>query len=80
MDAGQTKEAEPIAILLRSGDALVLSGAARTCFHGMPRLLHDQAPEKALNPRLVPPSMVTIAKHLQTCRVNISLRSVASGH
>jgi hypothetical protein len=31
---GPTKDEQPTAILLRSGDAVVMSGGARMCFHG----------------------------------------------
>ncbi|KAK9805817.1 hypothetical protein WJX73_003125 [Symbiochloris irregularis] len=39
---GHTKDVDPVPIILRSGDAIVLMGSARTCYHGMPRLLDGQ--------------------------------------
>ena len=36
---GRTREAEPTAMLLRSGDALIMSGEARRCYHGVPRIV-----------------------------------------
>lgn len=31
---GATKHTEPTALLLRSGDVMVMAGAARCCYHG----------------------------------------------
>jgi alkylated DNA repair protein alkB family protein 1 len=36
-----SKADPPTALLLRSGDALVLSGLARQCYHGLPRILTE---------------------------------------
>ncbi len=38
-----SKAQAPTALLLRSGDAVVLSGPARRCYHGVPRVLTGQA-------------------------------------
>lgn len=38
----------PSALLLRSGDALVLAGPARRCYHGLPRIFTDRPPPPAL--------------------------------
>lgn len=35
----ETREEEPVAFLVFSGDAVVLSGRARRCFHGVPRII-----------------------------------------
>jgi alkylated DNA repair protein alkB family protein 1 len=45
---GTTKEVAPTALLLRSGDAVVLSGEARRCYHGVPRVLTDRPLPPAL--------------------------------
>jgi hypothetical protein len=36
---GRSKSEAPTGILLRSGDALVMSGASRTCYHGVPLIM-----------------------------------------
>ena len=36
---GRTRETEPTAILLRSGDVVIMSGEARRCYHGVPRIV-----------------------------------------
>lgn len=36
---GPTKDERPVAIKLDSGDLLIMSGHARRCYHGVPRVL-----------------------------------------
>lgn len=40
---GATRAVAPIPILTRSGDCLVMGGASRLCFHGVPAILTEQA-------------------------------------
>ena len=42
---GRSREEPPDALLLRSGDAMVLGGSARCCYHGVPRILEDSMPD-----------------------------------
>ncbi|GAA5994265.1 hypothetical protein JCM5350_002502 [Sporobolomyces pararoseus] len=43
---GLTKDIPPLAILLRSGDGLIMSGRqGRRAYHGLPRVLEDTLPE-----------------------------------
>ena len=39
---GKSKDQMPTAMMLHSGDVLVLSGEARQCYHGVPRILPGQ--------------------------------------
>jgi len=39
---GQTRDVAPTALLLRSGDVVVMTGRARRCFHGVPRVLDGE--------------------------------------
>merc|ERR1719150_3699373 len=39
---GTTKETKPAAILLRSGDILIMTQEAREKFHGVPRIIDDK--------------------------------------
>ena len=50
---GPTKATEPTAILLRSGDILIMTHKARENFHAVPRIIDDQLIEtlKASTPR-----------------------------
>lgn len=36
---GRTKSDPPIGFLLRSGDAVIMGGESRVCFHGVPRII-----------------------------------------
>ncbi len=36
---GRTKAVEPMALRLNSGDVVVMTGEARRCFHGVPKIL-----------------------------------------
>jgi hypothetical protein len=38
---GRSRQQQPIPLLLRSGDVVVLGGPARACYHGVPRVLDD---------------------------------------
>jgi hypothetical protein len=47
---GRTKEETPAAVLLRSGDVLVLGGAARLKFHGVPKVFVSSGAPADLHP------------------------------
>lgn len=40
---GRSKEVEPVPIVFRSGDCMVMGGEARVCFHGVPCVLLESA-------------------------------------
>jgi alkylated DNA repair protein alkB family protein 1 len=73
---GTTRDEEPHALRLRNGDAVILAGAARRYFHGVPRVIareggdeHDPDSDG---------SSEGGAEHLRdTTRVNISIRHTA---
>jgi alkylated DNA repair protein alkB family protein 1 len=46
---GGTRQDVPTPIWLRSGDAIVVTGPARLCYHGVPRILADSCPEALLD-------------------------------
>lgn len=88
---GPTKGTPPSALLLRSGDAVVLSGPARLCYHGLPRVLTDQPPGEALRccstcggdasgdgNGCADPAFAPFARHMLGCRINISIRDTVS--
>jgi len=71
---GQTKDVAPTAIWLHSGDAVVLSGPARQCYHGVPRVMPGQL---ACELSSIGASEVVsgdILAYMQRTRVNISVR------
>lgn len=46
---GATRQEEPTAFWLRSGDAIVITGPARLCYHGVPRIVAGSCPEELLD-------------------------------
>jgi len=64
---GETKEERPLALLLTSGDVVVLGGPARTCYHGVPRIVPSE-------PAALPP--FPHSPYLLTHRINLSIRQV----
>lgn len=40
---GRTKDVSPVPILLRSGDAVIMTGESRLCYHGIPWILSKEA-------------------------------------
>eukprot|EP00884_Botryococcus_braunii_P011173 jgi/Botrbrau1/20056/Bobra.200_1s0061.1 len=73
---GETKDEAPTAMLVRSGDAVVLGGRARRCYHGLPRILRPAVPPPALDPDTVPSDLRPMAEFMQGLRVNVSVRAV----
>ena len=77
---GQTKDETPVALRLRSGDAVVMAGPARMCYHGIPRVLREAG---AADSRGAASGGVgggdegsaAIAEHMCGTRINISIRA-----
>jgi len=72
---GLTRDVEPTAILLRSGDAVIMSGpACRRAYHGVPRILEDTLP-----PHLEASGedeWNVYEEYLRTARINVNVRQV----
>lgn len=47
---GPTRDDPPEAIWLHSGDAIVVTGEARLCYHGVPRIMEGSCPKHLLDP------------------------------
>ncbi|KAG1756489.1 uncharacterized protein EDB91DRAFT_1092931 [Suillus paluster] len=76
---GLTRDVEPTAILLRSGDVAIMSGpACRRAYHGVPRILEDTLPNHFfLNLDDEGCSSWTPYElYMRTSRVNINVRQV----
>ena len=69
---GLTRNVTPTAVLLRSGDVVVLAGPARRSFHGVPRIL------KAIDAKAVDTTSGNVENYMQKCRINISIRALGS--
>ncbi|KAI9219449.1 hypothetical protein BC828DRAFT_386141 [Blastocladiella britannica] len=76
---GPTRDTPPIALRLRSGDALVMSGPARRAFHGIPRILDGHAPEwMSLDGDPNDPEWTRVVAYLRArgARINLNVRQV----
>ena len=81
MPVGETKQTPPHALLVRSGDVIVLAGESRRFYHGVPRIFSDKPSALPLEPQEVhstcPPNQLSLegfADFMRTRRVNISIR------
>ena len=61
---GETKSVQPQAIVLHSGDVVVMSGASRLAYHGVPKIL----PPPPTTPVPPPLSKQSLLDYLQGCR------------
>ena len=78
---GLTRDTEPIAILLRSGDIAIMSGpACRRAYHAVPRILEGSLPPhlKAapLGDDIQRTEWEPYEEYLSTTRININVRQV----
>jgi alkylated DNA repair protein alkB family protein 1 len=84
---GTDRDVTPTAVLMRSGDAVVLSGASRSCYHGLPRIFTAEegcldgagdalgCPEYLGNPEAWREEP-DVARYIANGRVNVSVRVV----
>ncbi|OZJ06153.1 hypothetical protein BZG36_01040 [Bifiguratus adelaidae] len=70
---GKTRDTPPIAMYLRSGDTVVMTGEARDCFHGVPRILEDTCPEYLLTDES---DWQIIRDYIRHSRINLNVRQV----
>lgn len=76
---GATKDVVPTAVWLHSGDAVVLSGAARQCYHGVPRVMPCHSSfDCGMRSASIADAKDRAAFHacMQSTRVNISIRQM----
>ena len=69
---GVSKDIAPSAVWVHSGDALVLSGPARQCYHGVPRVMPRHTSSRTDSGEASCQS--EMAAYMQSARVNISIR------
>lgn len=69
------RDLAPHALWVRSGDVMVMGGPARSCYHGVPRILPERGVPPHLDPTLVTEDFRPFARHLAESRINISVRS-----
>lgn len=75
---GLTRDVEPIPILLRSGDVIVMSGpVCRRAYHGVPRILEGTLPAHLGEGINIDDELWTpYARYMDTTRININVRQV----
>lgn len=71
---GLTRDTEPTAVLLRSGDVVIMSGpACRRAYHGVPRILENTLPTHLEEGD---DDWAVYADYMQTSRINVNVRQV----
>ncbi|GAA5876404.1 hypothetical protein JCM1840_006013 [Sporobolomyces johnsonii] len=79
---GRTRDVPPLAVLLRSGDGLIMSGKeGRRVFHGLPRVLSDSLPDYLASDQPEPvhgtDDWRCYGEYLERgARINVNVRSV----
>jgi len=77
---GLTRDVEPVPILLRSGDIVIMSGPqCRRAYHGVPRILSDTLPPHfggALEAENESDEWDPYEEYLKSTRININVRQV----
>ncbi|TXG56049.1 hypothetical protein EZV62_017362 [Acer yangbiense] len=75
---GKSRQDLPVAMFLRSGDAVLMAGEARECFHGVPRIFTDKE-----NAEIAPLELQFsheddhfFLDYIRTSRININIRQV----
>jgi len=66
---------KPIAILLRSGDIIIMSEESRLCYHGVPKVFPEKFENDTnlnYNDELIEP----FKNYMQITRININVRQV----
>lgn len=71
-----SRSVKPTAVLIRSGDTVVLSGKLRLAVHAVPRILKDTSPEFLWHPGCLAEEDRALHYVLRDRRINISLRQV----
>ncbi|TPX49611.1 hypothetical protein CcCBS67573_g10150 [Chytriomyces confervae] len=80
-ESREDKEDLPISLVLRSGDVIVMSGASRKCFHGVPRIIPNSLPEylaptNDANSEGDDDDWRIFGDFLSTARININVRQI----
>jgi alkylated DNA repair protein alkB family protein 1 len=75
---GPTKNEDPIPLLLRSGDVMVMGGRSRLVYHGVPCILERDPstplPQSTVTP--LPSDYERVRRYLSTMRINLNIRQV----
>lgn len=72
---GKTKDVEPVALFVRSGDVVIMGGESRLFMHGVPRIIEHSLPKELVNAASTASQRAVIA-YLNDSRININVRQV----
>ncbi|XP_021745011.1 alpha-ketoglutarate-dependent dioxygenase alkB-like [Chenopodium quinoa] len=75
---GKSRDDEPLAMFLRSGDVVLMAGEARECFHGVPRIFADREHSEiaSLEKHLSTEYDRCVLDYITSSRININIRQV----
>ena len=73
---GETHDEAPVALYIRSGDVVIMGGAARTCVHGVPRVIAESIPDFIRDDIQEWESSQEVKEFFLEARVNINVRQV----
>lgn len=73
---GKSREDQPLAMYLRSGDIMLMAGEARECFHGVPRIFTDEknAEIDSLVSQFSHEDDNCFLEYISSSRININIR------
>lgn len=83
---GTSRDEEPVAMYLRSGDVVVMGGSCRLSYHGkvslwsdtegVPRIIRGTVPSQLLPENIEDIKLKPLAEYLKNSRLNINVRQV----
>ncbi|KAJ8759090.1 hypothetical protein K2173_003328 [Erythroxylum novogranatense] len=73
---GKSREDEPFAMFLRSGDIVLMAGEARECFHGVPRIFTDKENAEIMPLEVHFSREIDFLEYIRSSRININIRQV----
>lgn len=80
---GETRDIEPIPILVRSGDVIIMGGRSRYCYHGVARILDNTLPESLKIKNDIKSNFpetnqdfLPFLKYIEHRRINVNIRQV----
>jgi len=76
---GKTKDKDPTAIFVRSGDVVIMGGHSRLCYHGVPRIVKGTCTELVdwiKDTSVGSEDNQLLAQYLEASRINMNIRQV----
>jgi len=70
---GRSLDDKPLAIIIRSGDAIIMSKESRLCYHGVPKVLLPKNDQHFNYDNVLED---TVKSFMQVTRININVRQV----